>query len=58
MKIRIIHSRRNSFDREYELDRQTLDEAGGETINSENIIESLKAWTLAPGDTIKIVEVS
>lgn len=42
-----------------ELDRQTVQvfEDCGETISSQ-LIEALKAWTLAPGDTIRIVEAS
>ena len=40
-----------------ELDRQTIDVCDDDiTEASEQIHEAMKAWVLAPGDTIKIVE--
>ena len=55
MKIRIILSNLGG-----EMDRQTIEarepEHGAER-TSIDIIQALKAWTLAPGDTITIQEV-
>jgi hypothetical protein len=57
MKIRIILSNSGR-----ETDRQVIDITDADaTSNYEigtTIISALEAWTLAPGDTIKIVEVS
>ena len=45
-----------------ELDRQTIETrppmiGSKADADSDAILETMKAWTLAPGDTIKIVEV-
>jgi hypothetical protein len=57
MKIRIILS--NSG---HETDRQTIDITDADATSNYEIgtaiVSALEAWTLAPGDTIKIVEVS
>ena len=58
MKVRIILC--NSAG---ELDRQTIEineSANNEIANNEiscEIIQALKCWTLAPGDSIEILEV-
>ena len=54
MKIRIILS--NSGRKN---DHQTIEVADDSNYDvATSIIAALEAWTLAPGDTIKIVEVS
>jgi hypothetical protein len=41
-----------------ELDRQTIEANGAASTDvSDSIHDAMKAWTLSPGDTIKIVEV-
>lgn len=42
-----------------ELDRQTIDVGDNDSAEvSNDIMGAIEAWTLAPGDTIKIVEVA
>ena len=57
MKIRIILSNSGR-----ETDRQTIDITDADATSNYEIgtaiVSALEAWTLAPGDTIKIVEVS
>ena len=56
MKIRIILRGKYGS----EMDRQDIDVRDDDDSAevSHEIIEAIEAWTLAPGDTIKIVEVS
>lgn len=52
MKIRIILSNNDGGD------QQVIDVRDDNGEMSHKIIEAIKAWSLVPGDTIKIVEVS
>ena len=53
MKIRITISSVDS------IDRQVIDVADDDSAEvSEHIHEAIASWVLAPGDTIKIIEVN
>jgi hypothetical protein len=56
MKIRIILSTAEGEIGRQTIDRQTIE--ADETSLTDDIAQALKCWDLAPGDTIKIVEVS